>query len=141
MKFNVDKLKQISRPMNDEERYEIEYREKNRDWLALSAKFALTIRHILRIEKMTQKDLANLMGVSSVQITKILSGKENICLQTIAKVEKALGRSIIDFINHDDRGKSKEPSCHLSEEVIPPAYTLSSDYYDFQYVADSGDSV
>jgi DNA-binding MarR family transcriptional regulator len=97
MKFNAEKLKEISRPMTLVERQEIETRNENRDWLALSAKFALVLRHILRTEKMTQTELAARMGVSCVQVTKILSGKENLGLRTIAKVEKALGRNIITF--------------------------------------------
>lgn len=100
MKFNVEKLKEISRPMTQSEREEIDVRNENRDWLALSAKFALLLRHILRTEKMTQTQLAMLMGVSSAQVTKLLSGKENIGLQTIAKVEKALGRSLVSFSNN-----------------------------------------
>ena len=87
MTFNIEKMKEISRPMTQTERLEIEARNENRDWLALSAKFVLMLRHILRTEKMTQKELAARMGVSCVQITKILSGKENIGLQTIAKVD------------------------------------------------------
>lgn len=97
MKFNVEKMKEISRPMTQDERQEIENRNENRDWLALSAKFALMLRHILRTEKMTQTELAIRMGMSCVQVTKLISGKENIGLQTIAKVEKALGRSLVTF--------------------------------------------
>lgn len=97
MKFNVEKMKEISRTMTQSERQEIEFRNENRDWLALSAKFALLLRHILRTEKMTQTELAARMGVSCVRITKLLSGKEKIGLQTIAKVEKALGRSLVTF--------------------------------------------
>ena len=84
--------------MSVEERQEISFRNENRDWLALSAKFALTVRHILRSEKITQTELASRMGVSCVQVSKILSGKENIGLQTIAKIERALDRSIVTFI-------------------------------------------
>ncbi len=97
MKFDVEKLKKISRPMTESERREIETRNENRNWLALSAKFALLVRHILRTEKITQTELAARMGVSCAQITKILNGRENLGLQTIAKVENALGRSLVTF--------------------------------------------
>ena len=102
MKFNVEKMKELSRPMTQSERQEIESRNENRDWLALSAKFALLIRKILRTEKITQTELAARMGVSCVRVTKLLSGKENIGLQTIAKVEKALGRSLVTFQDNTD---------------------------------------
>lgn len=97
MKFDVDKLKKIARPMTETERMEIEEREEKREWLAISAKFALLVRQILRTEKITQKELARRMKVSCSQVTKILSGKENLSLQTIAKVEKALGQSLVKF--------------------------------------------
>lgn len=100
MKFNTEKMKKISRPMTQDERMEIESRNENRDWLALSVKFALVLRNILRTEKITQTELAARMEVSCAQVTKLLSGKENIGLQTIAKVEKALGRSIVTFSNN-----------------------------------------
>lgn len=102
MKFNVEKFKAIARPMTQDEQGEIETREENRDWLALSAKFALLVRHILRIEKITQTELASRMGVSCAQVTKLLSGQENIGLQTIAKVEKALNRSLVSFREHNE---------------------------------------
>ena len=113
MKFNVDKFKEISRPMTQEEGQEIDSRNDNREWLALSSKFALLVRRILREEGLTQKELARRMGVSSVQVTKLLSGKENIGLQTIVKVERALGRSLISF---QDNAKVVAAASHTPEE-------------------------
>ena len=48
MKFNVEKLKQMSRPMTDEEKKDIEFRKENREWLAVSERLALKLRRILR---------------------------------------------------------------------------------------------
>ena len=140
MKFNVEKMKEISRPMTQAERQEIEARNEKRDWLALSAKFALMLRHILRTEKMTQTELAARMGVSCVQITKLLSGKENIGLQTIAKVEKALGRSLVTF--HDGTGTSDSaalqspfdqvislPVCYVQSESFAMRLQSSSTFF------------
>ena len=137
MKFNVEKLKKIARPTNDAEYQERTFREKNRDWLSLSAKFALCVRHILRTEKITQKELANKMAVSPSQITKILSGKENLSLQTITKVEKAIGRSIISISDSQDEftGESKTA---ISTDIVPyeipiPAVYFASEYFDDTY--------
>lgn len=117
MKFNVEKMKEISRKMTPNEQQEIESRNENRDWLALSAKFALLLRNILRTEKMTQTELAARMGVSCVQITKLLSGKENIGLQTIAKVEKALGRSLVSFRDSFEPTDSREKKNTFNQTV------------------------
>lgn len=90
MKFNVEKLKQMSRPMTDEEKKDIEFRKENREWLAVSERLALKLRRILRTEGILQSELAERMGVTPAQVTKILSGKENLGLKTISKIENAV---------------------------------------------------
>lgn len=122
MKFNVEKMKGISRQMTQSERQEIYNRNKNRDWLALSAKFALLLRQILRTEKMTQTELATRMGVSCVRVTKLLSGKENIGLQTIAKVEKALGRSLVTFRDSTELSDSSQTQLTFTQIFSLPVY-------------------
>ena len=138
MKFNAEKLKQLSRPMTQSERQEIETRVENSGWLALSAKFALLLRHILRTEKITQTELAARMGVSCVQVTKLLSGKENIGLQTIAKVEKALDRSLVTF-----RDNAEMTSFTPAQRVFTQVFSLPVNHYandDFSVVAKSPES-
>ena len=137
MKFNVEKLKKIARPSTEAEQQERNFRDKNRDWLSLSAKFALCVRHILRTEKITQRELANRMEVSPSQITKILSGKENISLQTIAKVEKAIGRSIISITDCQDDSltecKTSIPKSILPYKLSIPTVDYASDYLEDTY--------
>lgn len=137
MKLNVEKLKKIARPTSDAEYQERIFRDKNRDWLSLSAKFALCVRHILRTEKITQKELANKMAVSPSQITKILSGKENLSLQTITKVEKAIGRSIIRIIDSQDdilgEHKTYIPTGILQYELSIPSIDYACDYFNDTY--------
>ena len=95
MKFNHKKLQQIAKPLTEKERQEIEYHIENRDWLLLSVKLAMKIRRLINAEGISQSELARRMKVSPAQVTKILSGKENIGIKTIAKVESALGHSIM----------------------------------------------
>lgn len=99
MKFDVDRLKRISRPMSDAERAEIEFRDENRDWLSMSEKIALRIRYILRTEKISKSEFAERMNVTPAQVTKILSGKENLGLKTVAKIERALGYPILNIMS------------------------------------------
>ncbi len=101
MKFNLEKLKEISRPLSEKEKAEAEFREQNRDWLAVSEKLALKLRYVLRTENISQAELAKRMGVTPAQVTKILSGKENLGLKTICKIEKAIGISLIDISIND----------------------------------------
>lgn len=121
-------MKGISRRMTQSEQQEIDNRNENRDWLAMSAKFARLVRHILRTEKMTQTELAARMGVSCVMITKLLSGKENIGLQTIAKVEKALGRSLVTFSDGIETSDSPRPQQDFTQ-VFYPVYSAKSESF------------
>lgn len=101
MKFNVEKLKQMSRPMTDKEKKDIEFRKDNREWLAISERLALKLRRILRTEGIPQNELAVRMGVTPAQVTKILSGKENLGLKTISKIENAIGHNLIEVTTED----------------------------------------
>lgn len=122
MKFNKEKFKMLSRPMNDSERAEIEERRENRDWLAMSAKFALLIRQALRRDMISQSELAKRMGVSDSQVSKILSGKENLGLQTICKIEKALGRNLIRFDEGVDSNEYARITMPASHKIPVPIY-------------------
>jgi DNA-binding MarR family transcriptional regulator len=101
MRFNADKLKAKARKLNDKELQVMRFRDENRDWLIMSEKIALKLRYYLNKEGITQTELSSRMAVTPAQITKILSGKENLGLKTICKIEKAIGKSIVD-IKFDD---------------------------------------
>ena len=51
---------------------------------------ALRVLHLLRERGMSQTKLAEKMGVSRQQVSKIVKGKENFTFETIEKLEKAL---------------------------------------------------
>ena len=70
-------------------------RIKNRDRLRASQDIALKVLNRLNDLGWKQKKLASEMDVSAQQITKVVSGKENLTLETIVKLEKVLGISIL----------------------------------------------
>ncbi len=94
MKFNLEKLQQLAQPLPDGERQQMEHQIENRDWLLLSVRLALKIRSLMAADGISQSELARRMGVTPAQVTKILSGQENLGLKTIAKVESALGKPL-----------------------------------------------
>lgn len=65
-------------------------RQENKEWLKHSQKIALKVLRTLREEKISQKSLAERIGVSPQYVNKIVKGKENLTLETISKLEKAL---------------------------------------------------
>lgn len=72
------------------------WRIENEGWLKHSQYIALTILRTLRAKKMSQKALAERIGVSPQQISKIVKGGGNLTLETIAKIESALGIPLIE---------------------------------------------
>jgi ribosome-binding protein aMBF1 (putative translation factor) len=65
--------------------------EANEAWLERSFNIALRILGALQATGMSQKELATKTGVSPQQVSKLLKGNENLTLETIAKLEAALG--------------------------------------------------
>jgi len=72
-----------------------DYYEVNKDWLNKSALIAIKILSTLRSQSKTQKALAESIGVSPQYINKVIKGYENLSLETICKVERSLGISLI----------------------------------------------
>lgn len=76
----------------------VDFRLKNKKWLDYSGKIALRVLSAIdSTDGMNQKKLAELMEVSPQQVSKIVSGNENLTLETIAKLSSALGFELIDF--------------------------------------------
>jgi transcriptional regulator with XRE-family HTH domain len=69
---------------------------ENDHWTERSFMIALLILDELEARNWTQKHLAQELGVSAQQVSKILKGKENLSLSTISKLEKALGIMLIE---------------------------------------------
>ena len=76
---------------------QVEYYEKNRDWLDKSAEIAVRILSTLSRLSLSQKDLAERTGVTPQYINKVLTGRENLSLETISKIEKALQIRLVEI--------------------------------------------
>ena len=74
MAFNLDKLAKMSVPRSEKATQRATFRKDNREWLSMSHDIALTLHYYLRNAKMTQKELAEKMGVSPAYIGKVLKG-------------------------------------------------------------------
>jgi ribosome-binding protein aMBF1 (putative translation factor) len=97
--LDLDKLNKISTPDTLWSK-DATYRQENREWLQKSAKIALIVLRALKDQSINQKDLAVLMGVKPQQVNKIVKGKENLTLETICKLEKALNVKIVEVNIH-----------------------------------------
>ena len=93
---NIEKLNSLAAGKTSQWVTDAKRISDNAARLRKSGKIALNIITSLKIQGKTQKDLAEMMEVSPQQIKKILSGKENITLDTICKIEEALGVELIE---------------------------------------------
>ena len=71
--------------------------EEQRAEFELSFGIAERIIEILKKNNLTQKDLARKLHKRESEISKWLTGRHNFTMQTIAKVETALGCKIINI--------------------------------------------
>ena len=86
----------------------VEDRKENRIWLNHSANIAVRVLSAIEdIEGMNQRKLADIMGVTPQQISKIVKGKENFTLETIAKLSHALNVELINFPDYKYSKKLK----------------------------------
>jgi ribosome-binding protein aMBF1 (putative translation factor) len=77
----------------------INFRRENSVWLKKSAAIAIKVLTALKVQKLSQKDLAQRMKISPQQVNKIVRGQENLTLETISNLESALSITIIKGIS------------------------------------------
>lgn len=93
---NLEKLYNLVTTDNSNILEELKFRQANRAWLEKSADIALKVIRELRERKMSQTDLGKIMGISPQYVSKIVKGNENLSLETITKIELALGIQLIN---------------------------------------------
>ncbi|WP_280120386.1 helix-turn-helix domain-containing protein [Sangeribacter muris] len=96
MKIDLHRLEQVAVEESKAERTIATDRKDNGDMYKASFRIAMKIKRALRIKHMTQAHLSELMGVDPAIVSRYLSGKANMELKTIVKIEKALDINIID---------------------------------------------
>lgn len=76
-------------------REEAEWRRNNWSWLRHSQKIAAKVLLQMKQEGLTQKSLAERMDCTQQYVSKILKGRENMSLDTLSRLEEALGINLI----------------------------------------------
>jgi transcriptional regulator with XRE-family HTH domain len=83
-------------------REEVAQRRKDKAWLNMSADIALRVLEELDNKNMSQVTLAEQMGVSPQEVSKIVKGGENLTLETICKLEDALKIKLVTALSGDE---------------------------------------
>ena len=95
-----------------------QYREDNAKWLRRSQYVAIVILRTIRARGISQKALADQMGVSAQQINKWCKGGENFTFETIAKLEEALNIELMNVVGEDwNMAKKKKV---VEKKVVMP---------------------
>jgi len=95
---NKEKFLTLVSEQNTSTILNIHTRMENRSWLKHSQKIALKVLATLKEQGLSQKDLAERMQVSPQIINRWVKGQENFTLETIGKIEKALGIQIFTIV-------------------------------------------
>lgn len=95
--FDIEKFEHLAQPRSSEARERAQWLRKNRNWLRMSKEVAMCIQYFLRTNNLTQKELAERMNVSAAYIGKVLKGEENLTLETICKIQDAIGSKIVSI--------------------------------------------
>ena len=93
-------------------REEAEWRRENASWLRHSQQIAVRVLLKMKELHLTQKVLAERMGCTQQYVSKILKGKENLSLETMTRLEEALGINLIYPTENDSQ------SSQVAEETF-----------------------
>lgn len=102
-----------------------EQRKKDSRWLLYSASIALKVRRRMADVGMTQVVLAEKLGCTQQHVSMILKGKNNLTLETIAKLEDALefdliGETLTPLISSTSYTDIPVRCSYLTEQERPP---------------------
>ena len=95
--------------------------ESNKGWMDKSALIAIKILSTLRTQSITQKTLADNIGVSPQYINKVVKGQENLSLETICKIEKSLGITLVSVPVYEN-------SQVILDSFAPNPYFISKNF-------------
>lgn len=83
-------------------RHETNVKQDKKDWAEYSRLIAAVMSKRMTELGLTQQMLAEKMNCTQQYISKVLKGKKNMSLETICKIENALGIEIIRSLNDNN---------------------------------------
>lgn len=94
----ISRLEQYQSPTPSRWREEAQRRRDNKDWLRYSQHIALAMLDKMEAIHLTQSQLAERMNCSQQYVSKVLKGQENLSMETMFKIQKALDLVILPVI-------------------------------------------
>ncbi|MDE6409019.1 MAG: helix-turn-helix transcriptional regulator [Muribaculaceae bacterium] len=93
----LSKLQEHQSPTSSKWKENAEWRIANKSWLRYSQRIAMMMLDRMEELGLTQKSVAEKMGCSQQYISRVLKGSENMSIETISKIESALGLKIMEM--------------------------------------------
>ncbi len=141
MKTTLEKINEIASKEVSPWKAEAMERRKNRSWTDLSNRIAVRILREIRKQKsingMTQKMLADEMGVSPQYINKVVKGKENLTLETISKIEEVLGITLLEVPDFKTTYIIKQEDIRTVSSIGATSFVNYKLEYTNDYLTDS----
>jgi transcriptional regulator with XRE-family HTH domain len=126
---------------------QVKWRKENRAWLKRSQAVAIKVLSALAKKGMSQKDLAEIIGISPQQVNKWVKGKENFTFETISKLENALNVELLYIDRRSSNEKSNvQPVKYISaiegnykgsKQLAAKVITLYTPKSSFQFKSES----
>ena len=140
---SLDRLKELAAGNMSSWQEEAHWYRQNSGWLKRSSKIAFRILSELDEKGLSQRELAFRMDVSPQYVSKIIKGRENLSLETIWKIEEALGITLIS-VNRNVQYIYPETKTYddsytqipLSERL---STTLNDDYVTYKNTSQNKD--
>lgn len=102
--------------------------EENIEWRILSEKFAIAVMRLLRHENKTQLWLAKELDKSPQYISRLMKGKENLSLKSMANIQAMFNTEILSIKNIDSYIKHKDSQFYF----MTPREEYIDRYKDFE---------
>ena len=116
MSKKENKLKEIAKPApKGGWRDKVKFRIENKGWLKKSSAIALRVLDALDRPNWSQTRLAEELGVSRQMVSKIVKGQEKFNIETITKLENALGIQLMVVLMDDEEVVKKEKVRYFEE--------------------------
>lgn len=128
---NKEKFLQLVSAEDTKTLVEVKNRIKNRAMLCESQKIAFKVLMKLDDLGWSKKDLAKKMKVSPQQITKIVSGKENLTIETQVKLQHILGIPVLASYYENEMTEMDQWIVTVEkriEKIVAQAFEYSNNY-------------
>ena len=107
---------------NNQWRIEAAVARESWDWMKYSMRIALKVRSKMKADGITQCALASKLGCTQQYVSLILKGKENLTLETIAKLESALQIQLWGSSHMVDGYQPVQPTRQYLSDIDAPEY-------------------